>query len=66
MKKIKKDPVGKRFDKAVNKVDRKIGKGTDKIIGVKEDISDASHDIGKSVKKTVRVSGRSISGLFHK
>ena len=66
MNKSKKEPVGKRFDRAVNKVDRKIAKGKDKILEVKEDVSEAAHDIGKSVKKTVHVSGSAISGLFHK
>lgn len=66
MNKSKKVPVGKRFDKAVNKVDKKIDEGKDKIIGVKEDISDAAHNIGKSVKKAVQDSGDAISGLIHK
>ncbi len=66
MSKSKKKPVGKRFDRTVKKVDKKIGKGKDKILEGKEDISDAAHGIGKSVKKTVHISGSSISGLFRK
>ena len=62
----KKQPVGKRFDKAVIRVKKKIGKSKAKIIGVKEDIADAAHDIGKSMKKTVRVYGSAFPGLKHK
>ncbi len=50
MNKGKKDPIGKRFDKAVNKAVKKISQGKNKVVGVKEDIADAAHDVGKSVK----------------
>ncbi len=66
MNRSKKEPIGKRFDKAVNKTGKKVGKGKDKIVGVKEDIADAAHDIGKSVKKTARDTGEAVSGVFRK
>lgn len=66
MNKGNKEPVGKRFDKDVNKARKKIGKSKDKVVEVKEDIADAAHDIGKSVKKTVHNSGDVVSGVFRK
>ncbi len=66
MNRSEKEPIGKRFDKAVNETGKKVGKGKDKIVGVKEDIADATHDIGKSVKKTVHDSGDAVSGVFRK
>jgi hypothetical protein len=66
MNRSKKEPIGKRFDKAVNKTGKKVGKGKDKIVGVKEDIADAAHVIGKSVKQTARDTGEAVSGVFRK
>ena len=66
MNRSKKEPIGKRFDKAVDKTGEKVGKGKDKIVGVKEDIADAAHDIGKSVKNTARDTGEAVSGVFRK
>ncbi len=62
----KKQPVGKHFAKAVIRVEKKIGKSKAKISGVQEEIADAAHDIGRSMKKTARVYGSAFPGQKHK